>query len=1490
MTQKSGEQVARGLQRLREKKESSRRHNSDQNGPVSKLHNFRSLRWRTGRNPKAGKIIRKDKDGFDRFEDYFTESDRTDEDVTPVNSPSNGEVESHSNENLSRLSRHTVVEERDSDCDEDLSRTAQHKRNLSSHRTTIEEKDSQHREDLSRVSHHTMVDKRKSIHREDLSRTSHHTMEEERDSHHKEDLSRISHQAMAEEREDLSRTSHHTMVEEQENHCKKNLSRASHGITMEERDSKRNVDLSRASHHTMVEKREDLSRTSHHTMVEKREDLSRTSHRTMVEEREDLSRTSHRTMVEEREDLSRASHRTMVEEREDLSRASPQRASYHNMLEDRDSYHKEDLSRTSHHTIGEERDQGNKKTAETNAEKSQENQNQMEKEKMISSLCNVKSPVRRKSSVVEKSLSQQAAESEHEYSDNKDVEDNGMHDSHEHFNEKSNVTDREELDEKDDHREKRKSASTIKGKSIEETRSIAYNKSIVRTENLDTNRSVMDAIYKKLRGQSVQRIVLESDDNGSLVIDDDQDVHVFKLSGKKHEQMDNARTRKSLADRLRKRKGKSLGNVNENQKEAAEQVRRRKSTLTGKKKKDVVEVKGWSDEEGEEVDSQGKKESKSQKAARKSSRAKENARSNMQEKVKTTKGRKKQVKETKTTKLSKSASQKTGRKGQAIEKSHDVDDQAENENSTDSGTSNSGEENLEENRDVTKGKNCMVDMPHGKSVLTASNLDVAGSNIGSITKLDNATIAITPSFRTRKRLSYSVADLDERQNLKKRMSSIRARSSVDSIEEEAPLDDVESGNKTNQQKSVGKNSSKFVWLRDTESESSVTNVSLTRKSGDVQKTDKSRKSTDSLEAEDGEKEEKSVYDISPDKDEVIERGGKKKGRNQSRGKVKKDSKSSRSSRGGPKGKKTDNVKKKSVNEEKTSPDDEDKGEDDDQNRIHEDQGKEEMESPLHVQGNSTKTRSKQILLDSDTENDIEDDRPENLPFDMEPIENNEQSFTEHFQDSDEKSKQKHQSVGKKRNNRSAKSKAKESCSDESDAQSGEPQSLPRKTLKPLKKGSKSAKSRRTKVQTATKNKKRRHTEVGMGTEVLIRQEDTNQQKIDTPQRDFIADSQTPTGTVMTNEDIEAQYKSGISFRHSRRRTLNDLAEQGDLAETTVNPVGLSPPKNRRLTDVASTLTPILSKGSSQKKNKRRVTISNLVKEKTYQVHADTSGNSSSYSIGQSSTPHGVAPRFSMDSNASDLLSMNATPVHIYEVTTSQTPEPPVPMPKIPKLILPEEPHDGLRRSNRVRCRPVASYKGERVIYERRKSGLGIIGIQPSAVEIKVLKMEAERKRKHRKIKKGNKGRSPRRNLSTHVALDPDLSLSSESECEVIDHATGNIVTRTCMFSKDQQVFHGPTNRTPVKSDPFIMTVTTANDHFISGVLILRPLKEKPRQLVSKGSMTFLILKGKVSFTIHETTLIGEAEDLFCVPKGNTYSIQNLRKEEAKLSFQCVLHD
>lgn len=83
-----------------------------------------------------------------------------------------------------------------------------------------------------------------------------------------------------------------------------------------------------------------------------------------------------------------------------------------------------------------------------------------------------------------------------------------------------------------------------------------------------------------------------------------------------------------------------------------------------------------------------------------------------------------------------------------------------------------------------------------------------------------------------------------------------------------------------------------------------------------------------------------------------------------------------------------------------------------------------------------------------------------------------------------------------------------------------------------------------------------------------------------------------------------------------------------------------------------------------------------------------------------------------------------------------------------------------------------------------------------------------------------------------------------------------------------------------------MSLRLNQKQFMMGSLYLRPLKTKPEQIVNKGTMVFCLLKGKISVTIHRTKRIMEAGDMFFIPQGNTYSMENLRREEARLTFSC----
>lgn len=359
---------------------------------------------------------------------------------------------------------------------------------------------------------------------------------------------------------------------------------------------------------------------------------------------------------------------------------------------------------------------------------------------------------------------------------------------------------------------------------------------------------------------------------------------------------------------------------------------------------------------------------------------------------------------------------------------------------------------------------------------------------------------------------------------------------------------------------------------------------------------------------------------------------------------------------------------------------------------------------------------------------------------------------------------------------------------------------------------------------------------------------------------------TPVSVYQVDEDL---LKSGVSFRQ-RNRTL---VKNSTMNFTTFDKTPVARKKQMSFMESPGPgLTPILRQpGSVKRGKKRRVTINHLVQEQSFQT--------------------GEHERLSTSVGSLSSMSLNTTPVHIFQTTTSESPVPQMLMPPQPKIFLPEDAPDGLRRSRRVRCQPVAWYKGERLVYERRKSGLGIKKVVPSHVEMLMMAQEAKRrknvlKRRRQKGKQVKSTPSPRRNLSVHTTLDPELQDGSDSEIPVVIPGTDEEVIMECFSSKDSEVFVGPSKHDPISSDPYVMSLRLNQKQFMMGSLYLRPLKTKPEQIVNKGTMVFCLLKGKISVTIHRTKRIMEAGDMFFIPQGNTYSMENLRREEARLTFSC----
>ncbi|OWF42606.1 uncharacterized protein LOC110460835 [Mizuhopecten yessoensis] len=150
-----------------------------------------------------------------------------------------------------------------------------------------------------------------------------------------------------------------------------------------------------------------------------------------------------------------------------------------------------------------------------------------------------------------------------------------------------------------------------------------------------------------------------------------------------------------------------------------------------------------------------------------------------------------------------------------------------------------------------------------------------------------------------------------------------------------------------------------------------------------------------------------------------------------------------------------------------------------------------------------------------------------------------------------------------------------------------------------------------------------------------------------------------------------------------------------------------------------------------------------------------------------------------------------------------------------------------------------------------------------------------------------------------IAEDPPLDLATPNEIPrsydpsdrnqilVKDPDTKELVTTKCIAGREDSVFVGPAGAEPKPTDPYVLSRCLIQKRFGAGVLLLRPMEMKPTQLVTRGDLIFQLWYGRVSLTIHETTSVIVSGDFFFVPRGNTYSVKNLRNEEAKFSYTVV---
>lgn len=201
-----------------------------------------------------------------------------------------------------------------------------------------------------------------------------------------------------------------------------------------------------------------------------------------------------------------------------------------------------------------------------------------------------------------------------------------------------------------------------------------------------------------------------------------------------------------------------------------------------------------------------------------------------------------------------------------------------------------------------------------------------------------------------------------------------------------------------------------------------------------------------------------------------------------------------------------------------------------------------------------------------------------------------------------------------------------------------------------------------------------------------------------------------------------------------------------------------------------------------------------------------------------------------------------------------------------KLVLPSN-SPNVRRTKRIRLKPLEYWRGERIDYQERPSGRIVIGIvsPPPVSPIRKAKRNLDKV-----DKKANKKRIHRDNHEKdRLVVNLDKPLGNPFEATLAkDPETREIVPMDLIRPRDTYQFFVEQHGLKV-----FKTLDTAV--FSTGKLILGPHEEKGKQHVGQDILVFYVNFGDLLCTLHETAYMISTGDSFYVPSGNHYNIKNL---------------
>lgn len=233
------------------------------------------------------------------------------------------------------------------------------------------------------------------------------------------------------------------------------------------------------------------------------------------------------------------------------------------------------------------------------------------------------------------------------------------------------------------------------------------------------------------------------------------------------------------------------------------------------------------------------------------------------------------------------------------------------------------------------------------------------------------------------------------------------------------------------------------------------------------------------------------------------------------------------------------------------------------------------------------------------------------------------------------------------------------------------------------------------------------------------------------------------------------------------------------------------------------------------------------------------------------------------------------------------------------LLLPSPPPEGLRRSRRIRCKPLAFWRNERIIYSRANESeiddydntlvndIHKVPLQEIKEIVKV--PEPNLHQSKRRKKNENRGKKLKQKAESKSSQEPEWFKEGKIEAQVF-HDDESTSVECIAWAPDGGIFSKAVDDSKGDSAEDFQVAPlfdSENNEMAAGLLNLPANGFKSLRSTKDSTFIFYVSEGTVEVELNQSKFVAIQGCSFKVPKLNIYSLKNKSSDKVRLFFvQC----